>query len=183
MNFTKTFSGAILLIAFLSLNSFSCKKNDAGNNPPPGTGGAATVNGNYGFDGARLTQFSSTKAGIVQTTVAGYSTFTLSAIRDGGNESISIIVLKNITGPTTIDLNGTLANGGIIISKDYTKAGDQVINYSTDNNGSTTKGGGQIKITAYDGTNVEGTFYAVAYNSAGKEAFVEQGTFKGKVTH
>ncbi len=184
MKLTKTIATAILFIAFFSLISFSCKKDNATTTPTTTGGGAATVNGNYGFDGARLTAFASTKAGIVQTTLAGITSFNISAVRDGGNESISIIALKNITGPTTIDFNPSLSNGGIIISKDYTKAGDQTANYSTDNNGPAgAKGGGQLKITAYDGTNVEGTFYAIAYNGSGSIASVEQGTFKGKVTH
>ncbi|MEO6583774.1 MAG: hypothetical protein ABIO05_05590 [Ferruginibacter sp.] len=182
MRHLKIFSLTPLVFTFLLLSVISCSKDNAPA-PPTGIGGAAIVNGNYGFDGNRLTQFACTKAGIVQTNVAGISSFNISAIRDGGNESITIIAFKNITGPTTVDFSAALSNGGIMISKDYSKPGDQALNYSTDNNGSGgTKGGGQMKVTAFDGTNIEGTFYAVAYNGTGSIAAVEQGTFKGKVT-
>jgi len=38
-----------------------------------------------------------------------------------------------------------------------------------------------VNFTKVDGKTVEGTFYAVAYNNARKEAFVEQGSFKGTI--
>ena len=170
----------ILLIAFFTMTLFSCKKDST---PADATGNSAIVTGSYGFDGAAGTVFYSSKAGIIQNTVAGITSFSISAIRDGGNESITIIGFQNITGPTTINFSSSLNNGGTTISKNYNMAADQTINYTTDNNGSAgALGGAQLKVVSYDGTNIEGTFYAVAYNNSGRVAFVEQGTFKGKVT-
>lgn len=171
---------AILSILTLALLfTTACKKDDT--NGVTATGAAATVTaGNYGFDGAAsLGKFSSTKAGMTQTTAAGLTTFTISAIKDGSNESISIILLKG-AAVGKVQFGPSLNNGGIIISKDYTKAGDGAANYSTDNSG-TMAGGGELNITKVDGKTVEGTFYAVAYNNARKEAFVEQGSFSGKI--
>jgi len=167
---------SILTVAVLFTSA--CKKD---NSNVTTTGAAATVTaGNYGFDGsASLGKFSSTKAGITQTTAAGITTFTISAIKDGSNESISLVLLKK-AAVGKVQFGPTLANGGIIISKDYTKAGDGAVNYSTDNSG-TMAGGGEVNFTKVDGNSVEGTFYAVAYNNARKEAFVEQGTFKGSI--
>ncbi|TDO21306.1 hypothetical protein [Pedobacter duraquae] len=169
----------LTVIAMAMLFMTSCKKDNSEN--PAATGGAATVTaGNYGFDGsASLGKFSSTKAGITQTTVAGITTFSISAIKDGTNESITIILLKK-AAVGKVQLGSSLSNGGIIISKDYMKAADGSVNYSTDNSGAMT-GGGEVNITKVDGNSVEGTFYAIAYNNARKEAFVEQGTFSGKI--
>lgn len=169
-----------VLILILSVAT-ACKKNN--NDEPTATGGAATVTaGNYGFDGsASLGKFSSTKAGITQTTVNGLTTFAISAIKDGSNESISIVLLQKITavGKITFTYNG--GTGGIVLSKDYTKPADLTLNYSTERFSATGKGGGEINITKLDGNTVEGTFYAVAYNSLGKESFIEQGSFSGKI--
>lgn len=162
----------------------SCKKDNNNTTTPGGgsTGGSATVTaGNYGFDGAAgLGKFSATKAGITQVAAGGITTFSIVAVKDGSNESISIIVLQK-AAVGKIALGSGLSNGGIIISKDYTKPADLTLNYSTDRDGANMKGGGEINITKVDGNAVEGTFYAVAYNSTGKEAFIEQGSFKGTV--
>ncbi|PJJ80124.1 hypothetical protein [Mucilaginibacter auburnensis] len=167
-------------LAVALLLTTACKKDN--NNNEIATGGAATVTAsNYGFDGsASLGKFSSTKAGITQVSINGVTTFNVTAIRDGGNESITLVLLKK-AAVGKIQFGSQLANGGIIISKDYTKAGDGALNYSTDNNGTTMSGGGEVNFTKVDGNNVEGTFYAVAYNNAKKEAFVEQGSFKGTI--
>lgn len=173
----KIFLGALFLAGTLS----ACKKDDSTPAVTP-TGGNATVTAtNYGFDGSNSGRFSSTAAGITQTTVAGITTFSISAIKDGGKESITIIVLKKITATGKITFGPDLANGGITIMKDYTKPGDLTQSYSTDNNGTSMKGGGEINITSINGNEVEGTFYAVAHNNAQKEAFAEQGTFKGTI--
>ncbi len=173
-----------IFILFLAtfLGATACKKDNA-TDTPTASGGAATVTaGNYGFDGSvSLGRFSSTKAGIAQVSLNGVSTFSISAIRDGGNESISIIVLRKITATGKISFGPSLSNGGITISKDYTKPADLTLVYSTDRSTNLKSGGGELNITKLDGNSVEGTFYAVAYNSAGKEAFVEQGTFKGTI--
>ena len=171
---------AILSILTMAvLFTTACKKNDDTN--PGATGGAATVTaGNYGFDGsASLGKFSSTKAGITQVTAGGFTTFSVTAIKDGSNESITLILLKK-AAVGKVQFGPSLANGGIIISKDYTKAGDGALNYSTDNSGAMA-GGGEVNFTKVDGNTVEGTFYAIAYNNARKEAFVEQGSFSGKI--
>lgn len=167
------------ILTLVVLFASACKKDNKEN--PTATGGAATVTaGNYGFDGsASLGKFSSTKAGITQLSAQGITTFTVTAIKDGGNESITIILL-NKAAVGKVQLGPALSNGGIIISKDYTKAGDGAINYSTDKSGNMA-GGGEVNFTKVDGKSVEGTFYAVAYNNARKEAFVEQGSFSGKI--
>jgi len=165
----------VLVVIFAA----GCKKST--NDPTGGgTGGAATVTASvYGFDGGNSGKFSSTKAGMTQTTLAGITTFSISAIKDGSNESITIILFKKAAvGKTTI--GSAVDNGGIVLSKDYTKPADLSLKYSTDNNGKM-QGGGEVNITKVDGNNVEGTFYAVAYNSSGKEAFAEQGSFKGTI--
>lgn len=160
----------------------SCKKDKNTTTPGGATGGSATVTaGNYGFDGAAsLGKFSSTKAGITQLTAAGITTFSVSAISDGGNQSITIVLTQK-AAVGRVAIGSSLSNGGIVISKDYSKPGDLTLNYSTDRDGNGKQGGGEVNITKVDGSNVEGTFYAVAYNSAGKEAFVEQGAFKGTI--
>ncbi|RZK52800.1 MAG: hypothetical protein EOO91_18740 [Pedobacter sp.] len=176
----KKYLFALLIIGPMMLSS--CKKNEK-EVEPESTGGSATLTADrYGVDGGSSTKFSSTKAGITQTTVAGLSTFTISAIKDGSNETINIIVLKKVTtvGKITFAYNDS-SNGGITFSKDYTKPADGTLNYKTDAFNSTTKGGGELNITKIDGNSIEGTFYFIAINSAGKEAWAENGSFKGTI--
>ena len=170
--------GMMMLIAVLS----ACKKDKT--DPDNATGGNATVTAsNYGFDNGSSGKFSSTTAGIAQTNlpaVAGIdpSTFSITAIKDGTKESLSIIVFKKVTATGVIKFGAKLnGNGGATLTKDYTKPSDKELNYSTDN----ATGGGELNITKIDGKNVEGTFYFVAFNSTGKQAFAEQGTFKGVI--
>jgi len=168
----------IALFTLVVLLASSCKKDSTGS--ATGVAGVMTAD-NYGFDGGSSGKYSSAATGIVQTTAGGFPTFTVSGIRDGGTESISIVLLKNITATGTIKIGPDLDNGGIIIRKDYQNVSDQTKSYSTDNSGGSTKGGGEIVITKLDGKIVEGTFYFVAFNSAGKEAFAENGAFKGTI--
>jgi hypothetical protein len=175
-----------LLIAAAILTFSSCKKNnnDPSNGGTSGTNGAgaATVTAaNYGFDGQSGGKFSSTKAGIIQQTVAGVTTFAISAIKDGSNEAITITVLHKISATGKFTFGPAESNGGIIITKDYTKPADPGLNYSTNNSGSSSTGGGEINVTSLNGNNIEGTFYVVAYNGKGSAAFAEQGTFKGTI--
>ncbi len=169
--------GAIILAFLIAVTGISCKK-DNSNTPATNAGKATVKANNYGFDGGGGASFSATAAGIVQVGPI----FTLSAIKDGTNQSISI-VLQNVTGTGTFKLDQDNADGnGAIITKDYSKPSDGTLNYSTDlPSSSGVKGGGEVKITAYSSTHAEGTFYIVAHNSAGKDAFVEQGTFTGTV--
>lgn len=165
---------AFILTMLIAVTAVSCKKDDANTNN--NAGGAATVTaGGFGFDGAGGAAFKSTKAGIVQVGTV----WTLSAIKDGSNESISI-VLSNVTGTGTYKLDqGNNDGNGAILLKDY-KSPTGLGSYSTDiaaTGGMT--GGGEVKITKLTGTEAEGEFYIVAHNSAGKEAFVEQGKFTG----
>jgi hypothetical protein len=171
--------GALALMLFLTT---ACKKNTTEPAATTGGGSATVTAGNYGFDGsATLGKFSSTKAGITQTTVNGVTTFTVSAIKDGSNESITIVLLQKITATGKIALTYNGGIGGIVLSKDYTKPSDLTLNYSTERSSTTNKGGGEINVTKLDGNTIEGTFYAIAYNNAGKEAFIEQGSFSGKI--
>lgn len=171
---------SIALIAFASIAITSCKKSDT----TAATSAAATVTAtNYGFDSnGTLGKFSSTTATITQASVSGTDTFTLTAIKDGSNEAITITILKKITatGKTTFAYNNT-SIGSIVISKDHTKPTDGTLNYTTLASNSTTKGGGELNITKLDGNKVEGNFYFVAINSAGKEAWAENGAFTGTI--
>ncbi|MBC7399159.1 MAG: hypothetical protein H7289_04375 [Mucilaginibacter sp.] len=177
----KTLNKAFYIILAFAATLGACKK-DSTTSTTTTTGASATVTASgYGFDGANSGKFNSTKAGITQTTVAGLTTFTISAIIDGGNTSIGIVVLQKITTTGKITFSPTLSNGGITISKDYTKPADRTVNYTTDQNSTTVKGGGEINITKISGNSVEGTFYAVAHNSTGAEAYIEQGTFTGTI--
>lgn len=172
-----------LLAAFVvsSLLLGGCKKDKNNNDETSASNGTVTAE-RYGVDGGATNKFTSSKAGITQTTVNGVSTFTLTAIKDGSNECITAVILHKITGPETIDLIYNNREGsGIIFSKDYTKPADAALNYKTTNTSSTMKGGGELKITKLSGDKVEGTFYFVAINSAGKEAWAENGTFSGVI--
>lgn len=170
---------AVLLGTLMS----SCKKETKTTTPPPSGGTLGTLTAeNYGFDGGRSGKFSSTKAGFTQQSAAGVSTFMISAIRDGGSESITIVLLHAVKDTGVYQIGSDYDNGGIEIMKDYTKPGDLTQTYSTDNDGNTMHGGGEIRITKVDGSNVEGTFYAVGFNSTGKESFAEQGSFKGAIS-
>ncbi|MEO7211581.1 hypothetical protein [Mucilaginibacter sp.] len=172
----KKIKGVILLAMIVAVTGISSCKKDGSNNP---SGGAATVKAtNYGFDGTGGAAFSSTAAGIVKLG----NILTITAVKDGTKESITI-VLNNVTGTGTFDLLQDNTSGhGAIISKDYTKPADGTLNYSTDLPSSTgVKGGGEVKITSLTSTTAEGTFYIVGHNSAGKDGFAEQGTFTGKV--
>jgi hypothetical protein len=170
----KKIKGAFIITMLIAVTGISCKKDDS--KKEENAAGAATVTAsNYGFDGTAGASFKSTKAGIVQ--VGGL--WTLSAIKDGSNESISI-VLGNVTATGTYKLDqGNTDGNGAIMLKDY-KTATGIGSYSTDlpaTGGMT--GGGEVKITKLTATEAEGEFYIVAHNSAGKEAFVEQGKFTG----
>lgn len=168
-----------LMVTICTILFASCKKDETEENTAASAGTLTATN--YGFDGlGSAGKFTSTKAGITQTTVAGVTTFAVSAIRDGGNESISIVVPRKIatTGKITFVDNDASA-GGITISKDYTKPADGALNYKTNASSSTTKGGGELNITKFDGDKIEGTFYFIAINSNGKEAWAENGSFSG----
>ena len=166
-----------LLMTSLGLTSCTNDDNNNGNNT---NGGSATITAeNYGFDGSNAGKFSSTAAGIVKTSVAGMTILTISAIKDGGKESINMVLYGDVKVQTyTL---GSGSQNGIVIRKDYQNVTDQIMSYSTDNNGTTMNGGGEVKITSLSGNQIEGTFYAVGYNSTKKEAFAEQGKFKGTV--
>jgi hypothetical protein len=176
-NTMKKIQGAILLAMMVAVTGISSCKKDSSNNPS-GNGAATVKAANYGFDGTGGAAFSSTAAGIVKLG----NVFTITAVKDGTKESITI-VLNNVTSTGTFDLLQDNTSGhGAIISKDYTKPTDGALNYSTDNPSSTgVKGGGEVKITSLTSTTAEGTFYIVGHNSAGKDGFAEQGTFTGKV--
>jgi hypothetical protein len=171
-----------LIIAALCIATCfsSCKKEDK--EPEVSLAAGATVTASsYGFDGGNSGKFSSTKAGIVQVTVGGITTFTISAIKDGSNESIALVILKKISTTGKVSFGPALSNGGLIISKDYNKPADLSLNYSSDNSSRLMQGGGEINVTKLEGNNIEGTFSAVCFNNAEKESFVEQGTFKGTI--
>ena len=176
MKFTQTITACILISA---LAIGGCKK-DKDNDDAVGGSGTLTAS-SYGFDGSNSGKFSSTAAGIVKASAGGASVLTITGIKDGSKELITIVILKDVTTTGKIQFGSQYANGGITLSKDYTKPADLSLNYSTDNNGTTMAGGGEVNITKIDGNNIEGTFYAIAYNNNQKEAFAEQGAFKGTI--
>ncbi|MBB5397080.1 MULTISPECIES: hypothetical protein [unclassified Mucilaginibacter] len=172
----KKLKHAFILTMLIAVTAVSCKKDD---DVKASTGSVTVTAANYGFDGVNGSNFKSTKAAIVQVG----NLWTLTAIRDGGNESITI-VLGNVTAAGTFDLDEDNTDGnGAVLLKDYTKTADPLLNYSTGYSATGgMKGGGQVKITKLTDTEAEGEFYIVAHTQAGKEAFVEQGKFTGKVT-
>jgi len=109
-------------------------------------------------------------------------TFSISAIKDGTTQSLSIVLLgATTTGTYSLD-QGNSAGNGAVITKDYTKPTDNTLSYTTDNDdGHGIKGGGKVVITKLTSTEAEGTFYFTGYNSAGKAGFTEQGKFSGKI--
>lgn len=171
----KTLKLSVIMLALVAIGAASCKKD----NSSPKAGVAASVTAdNYGFDGGGGSAFKSTQAGIV--TAAG--TFTVTAIKDGTTQSLSIVLLGvTTTGTYTLD-QGNSAGNGALITKDYTKPTDKTVSYTTDNDdGHGHKGGGQIVITKLTSTEAEGTFYFTGYNSTGQAGFTEQGKFSGKI--
>lgn len=165
---------------FMTTVFISCNRNDDEETGGNSTGGSATLTAEqYGFDGAHSGKFSSTKAGIVKTSAAGMTILTISAIRDGGNESINMVLYGDVKVQTyTL---GSGSQNGIIIRKDYQNVTDQAKSYSTDNNGANLTGGGEVKITSVNGNKIEGTFYAIGFNNAKSEAYAEQGKFSGTI--
>jgi hypothetical protein len=170
-----------LLLSTLLITAllFGCKK-DSGTKSSTGVAGTMTASA-YGFDGGNSGKFTSSATGIVKVSSGGMTVITISGIRDGGKESISIVLLKDVTTTGGIKLGSAYTNGGISITKDYTKPTDQTQTYSTDNDAPNMTGGGEVVVTKIDGKTMEGTFSFVAHNSAGKEAYAEQGTFKGTI--
>lgn len=166
---------------FITSVLISCNRNDDEITDENSSGGNATlIADNYGFDGAHLGKFSSTKAGIVRTSASGMTIITISAIRDGGNESINMVLYGDVAVNKTYAL-GSGSQNGIVIRKDYQNVTDQAKSYSTDNNGATLTGGGEVKITVVNGNNIEGTFYAIAFNNVKSEGYAEQGKFSGTI--
>jgi hypothetical protein len=160
----------------------ACKKDDSAD-PVHTSGGSATLTANlYGFDGGTGAKYTSSKAGITQAIVQGDTTFTISAIKDGSNECITIVALHGITstGKITFVYNDS-SNGGITFSKDHTKPMVDSLNYKTSGYSANTKGGGELNITKIDGKKVEGTFYFIAVNNKGQEAWAENGSFSGTI--
>jgi hypothetical protein len=173
----KKIKGAVVIALLIAITGISCKKDDATTN---NGGGAATVTAtNYGFDGTGGAEFKSTAAGIVKVG----NLFTLTAVKDGSNQSITII-LPNVTATGKYDLlEGNADGNGAIMSKDYKSPADGTLNYTTEAVvAAGMRGGGEVNITKLTATEAEGTFYIIAHNSAGKEAFVENGKFTGTVT-
>jgi hypothetical protein len=171
----KTITYSIVLLALVISGLTSCKKDST--TPKAGVAASVTAD-NYGFDGSGGAAFKSTQAGIV--VAAG--TFTVSAIKDGTTQSMSIVLIgATTTGTYSLDQGNTAGNGALI-TKDYTKPTDNTLSYSTDNDDlHGVKGGGKVVITKLTSTEAEGTFYFTGYNSAGKAGFAEQGKFSGKI--
>lgn len=164
------------MLALVAVGATSCKKD--GSTTKAGVAASVTAD-NYGFDGNGGSAFKSTQAGIVSA--AGV--FTVTAIKDGTTQSLTIVLI-GVTSTGTYSLDqGNDSGNGAVITKDYTKPGDNTLSYNTDSDdGHGHKGGGQIIITKLTSSEAEGTFYFTGYNSAGKAGFTEQGKFSGKVT-
>ncbi len=173
--FFNLFSG-ILITGILLI---SCSSDDNSGSDNPGGGSATLSASHYGFDGGNAGAFNSTQAGIAKTSAAGMTILTISGIRNGGTESINIVLYGDVTAPKTYTLGGG-STDGIVIRKDYQNVTDLSKSYSTDNDGTGgMTGGGEVRITSITGNQIEGTFYAICHNSSGQEAFAEQGTFSG----
>jgi hypothetical protein len=171
----KNLKFSIIVLALVGVGVTSCKKDST----TPKAGVAASVAADsYGFDGSGGAAFKSTQAGIVSA--AGI--FTVSAIKDGTTQSMTIVLIgATAAGTYSLD-RGNAAGNGAVITKDYTKPTDNTLSYTTDNDdGHDVKGGGKVVITKLTSTEAEGTFYFTGYNSTGKAGFAEQGKFSGKI--
>lgn len=173
--FFSLFSGLLMTSVILT----SCHDDDNGTPNNPSGGGATLTAERYGFDGGTIGKFTSTTAGFTKTTLAGITTFSIAAIRDGGQESINIVINEPLN-VQTYQLDSNTGNG-MVIRKEYQNVTDLTKSYSTDNNGTSMTGGGQVKITSINGNKVEGEFYGICFNSTGKEAYAEQGKFSGTI--
>ena len=87
----KKIKGLAIIALLIAVAGISCKKDDA--TPGGGTGSATVTASLYGYDGTSGSAFKSTAAGIVKVG----NILTLTAIKDGTTESITII-LPNVTG-------------------------------------------------------------------------------------
>ncbi|RZL47784.1 MAG: hypothetical protein EOP00_10920 [Pedobacter sp.] len=167
-----------ILLAFITLTTLflSCKKDEEA--PASATATVTVTTSLLGFDGVNGTSFKSTTANV---TKVGNS-YTLVAVEDGAKRNITI-VLNNVTATGTFTLDKGNANQNIAtLNKDNTSA-DATLSYKTD--GVSTAGvigGGSVIISKLSDTEIEAKFFIIAYNSAKKESFVENGAFSGKLT-
>jgi len=171
----KILRSSFILLALIVTGITSCKKDST--TPKAGVAASVTAD-NYGFDGSGGAAFKSTQAGIVSA--AGV--FTVTAIKDGTTQSMTIVLIgATAAGTYSLDQGNTAGNGAVI-TKDYTKPTDNTLSYTTDNDDlHGVKGGGKVVITKLTSTEAEGTFYFTGYNSADKAGFAEQGKFSGKI--
>ncbi|RFZ92130.1 hypothetical protein D0C36_11850 [Mucilaginibacter conchicola] len=175
----KKIKGALFITMLIAVSAISCKKDKSG--VDNGTAAATVTAGNYGFDGGSKGEFKASTAVLANLN----GIFTMTAVKQSTSEQITI-ALYNINGIGKYSLdpnNNTNVGSAAIISKDFNKAGDAALNYSTGEDGPRGAiGGGEVNITKLTSTEVEGTFYIIAYNNSGQEAFVENGKFSGKLS-
>ncbi|RCH55523.1 hypothetical protein DJ568_06420 [Mucilaginibacter hurinus] len=172
----KTFNklkAILLIVLIVAVSATSCKKDK---DTKTSNGQFATVTAKrFAFGSGAVAEFKSTAAVVAK---AG-PIFTMTAVRDGLKESITI-ALYGATGTGTYSLNKDNSTGnGAVMYKDFQNTTNKKLIYTT---GEKNSGGGQVKITKLTDTEIEGTFFIVAHNEDGEEAFVEQGEFSGKIT-
>ncbi|RYZ98750.1 MAG: hypothetical protein EOP47_18570 [Sphingobacteriaceae bacterium] len=173
MKTISTLKTTILFLALAAVSFSSCKK-DSDKKVSKGKFATVTVK-RYAFDGGAAAEFKSTAAVIA---VAG-PIFTFTAVKDGLKESITIALYGKIgVGTYSLDQDNASGNGAVMF-KDFNKSSDPTYAYST---GEQRGDGGEVKITKLTDTEIEGTFFIVAHNSAGKGAYAEQGSFSGAIT-
>ena len=171
----KKFKTILLAVTILTTVCSACKKSEE---VPANSSSTVVVTGSLGFDNLNGFPFKSSNAKVTKSG----TTYTLVAVEDGSKRGISI-VLNNVTAIGSFTLSkGNTANNTATLSKDNTSS-DAVINYKTDGNSASNKvGGGSVDITKLSDTEIEARFFIVGYNSAKSEAFVENGSFTGKLT-
>lgn len=168
-----TLKTAILFVSFIAVAATSCKKDKK---EPEGKAGAATVTASLLGFGSSSAKFESNAAAIVKIGPI----FNVTAIKNNSIESININLL-GVTGTGEYDLDEGNSSGNVAyLFKDFKKTTE---GYSTQlSSSSSVIGGGKVNITKLTDTEAEGTFYIIAHNDAGEDAWVENGKFSGKIT-
>lgn len=171
----KKIKTTLLALTILTTIFASCKKDEE---TPEAIATVTVTTSLLGFDGVNGTAFKSTTAKV---TKAG-NTYTLVAGEDGAKRGITI-VLNNITATGTYTLDkGNAALNIATLTKDNTST-DATLSYKTDGVSTTgVIGGGSVIISKLSDTEIEAKFFIIAYNTAKKESFVENGAFTGKLT-
>lgn len=167
---------SLFALVLLTTIFMSCKKDEE--SPVEAAATVTVTTSLLGFDGVNGTAFKSTTAKVTKTG----NTYTLVAGEDGAKRGITI-VLNNVTATGTFSLDkGNASANSATLTKDNTST-DATLSYKTDGVSTTGMiGGGTVTISKLSETEIEAKFFIIAFNSAKKDSFVENGAFTGKLT-